>query len=898
MASINRLNAQRRKAPGARRKPWYTRDGYRAGWTPPAEVVPVYVDGVILNDDFATDTGLFTGSNGANPAIAGGVMTCTPTTGYYRKATPITYDLWGKSAEFYDVASMFDGSVASAAFWCRVQPSTADGERLQWDTFVSGGVVQLRAARVSAAGSVSAIATLTYSATTHRHLRIRHDRSTNLIYWDYRGTTGDWVNAATYSLFLNWGYDLANVSLNIGSGLSTGTASSNPTVGGVYIGPATTVSSAQIVAVTTTTETDTAQPVGRAKVRALGTAVETDAPIAVGRIKTRAVGINAEVDAGQQLGRAKARALGIAAETDTALATPRKTGLTGPLNPATETDAAQPVGRAKVRALGTAVETDTAVAVGRSKKKAVGIATETDAAQPLGRRKVKATTIPLEADASIALARTKLRLSNFTVETDAAIAFGRMKAKALAIALESETALPLTASGTQFATFVAHGGLTSLTTTANVPYPTGLASGDVILFFVNSIDSTISSGTPAGFTAGPTISGGSAGDSRLYYKTSNGTESGTVTVTTTAGTKGRGLMAAYRPPAGKSLSVALTYTGTDTTSNTQVSVDFAAVAAAAKDTIVTWVAGAGDFTAGAFSGFDIADSGVTFGPLGTRANGRTGTNTAQHFLLDRNVAVGGTATATATGTGNATTATGNGIAVLLRPTSTAITLALGTATETDAGQPLGRVRSRLLGIPLYAGGYGEGGYGEGGYGSGLSTSDQAMPMTRTEPNYLNTTIENDVASPVGRVKSRLLGVAVESDVAQHLAHGIIRALGTAVEVDTAVDLTVRQSEILVRIVRSALPQPVDAMVDIGGYGATSRFQRALRRGSVVQRALLLTPPSLEHPAGLVTVTSDPSVVARWDAESVILDPAGVVLDNQSWQAQVLAANGYTLEAAP
>lgn len=239
MASINGRNSQRRKSSGTRQRSWYAKDDRRVGWIPPTEVLPYAVDGVILNDDFATDTGLFTGSNPANPVISGGVLTATPTAGFYRKATPTTFNFWGKSAEFYDVANMFDGSVSSAAFWLRVQPSSADGERLQWDTFVSGGVVQLRAARVSAAGSVSALATLTYSATAHRNLRIRHDRSINAFFWEYRASSGSWITAASYSVYGAWGYDFANVSLNIGSGLSSGTASSNPTVDGVYIGPKT-----------------------------------------------------------------------------------------------------------------------------------------------------------------------------------------------------------------------------------------------------------------------------------------------------------------------------------------------------------------------------------------------------------------------------------------------------------------------------------------------------------------------------------------------------------------------------------------------------------------------------------------------------------------------------------
>lgn len=238
MGSINGLNSQRRKRPGTRKKRWHTQDDLIRRWSPPARIIPFTTETVLLDDDFSSDTGLFTGSNPANPVISGGVMTSAPTTSFYHKATPFQYDLWGKAAEFLNVSNMFDGSVSSAAWWARVTPVSGDAQRLQWDTFVSGGVVQLRAGRVNAANSTTAVATLTYNAATHRDLRIRHNRNTGLIYWEYRGsgTNERWVSAGSYSADL-WSYDLTNVALNIGSGLSAGTASSNPTVGGVRIGP-------------------------------------------------------------------------------------------------------------------------------------------------------------------------------------------------------------------------------------------------------------------------------------------------------------------------------------------------------------------------------------------------------------------------------------------------------------------------------------------------------------------------------------------------------------------------------------------------------------------------------------------------------------------------------------
>lgn len=98
-----------------------------------------------------------------------------------------------------------------------------------------------------------------------------------------------------------------------------------------------------------------------AQVVAVGTATETDTAIAVGKRKTRSVGTAAETDTAVALAQSKVRAVGTATSSETAL----------------------PIGRMKVRALGVATETSTALSIARTKRRTVGLAAETDVALPI-----------------------------------------------------------------------------------------------------------------------------------------------------------------------------------------------------------------------------------------------------------------------------------------------------------------------------------------------------------------------------------------------------------------------------------------------------------------------------------------------------------------------------------
>ncbi len=216
-------------------------------------------------------------------------------------------------------------------------------------------------------------------------------------------------------------------------------------------------------------------------------------------------------------------------------------------------------------------------------------------------------------------------------------------------------------------TLVSGGTPVTFTTTGAPGYPSSFAAGDDVYLCAASGDSTVGS-APLGWTQIASVSGGGVSNLKVFKKdTVLGTESGSVTVTSAAGTKGRAWMSSYRPPAGYVMSVAVVLQLLDTTSDTVVSPS-ASMTTAVDDLLVVFAMGAGDFSAGGFTGFNLTQSGATLGALDTVTAGRTGTNTLQHFQVDKPVTTGATGTVTATGTGNATGATGVAAAIVLRPT--------------------------------------------------------------------------------------------------------------------------------------------------------------------------------------------------------------------------------------
>jgi len=130
-----------------------------------------------------------------------------------------------------------------------------------------------------------------------------------------------------------------------------------------------------------TTETDTAQPVGKAKYKAIGQASTTDAAQAITAARRVAVGQASETDSAQAVTSGKVLTLGQATETDAAQAITEAGSITAAVGQVAETDLAQAVASSKLKAIGQASESDSAQAVSAGRVKAIGQTTETDSAQ-------------------------------------------------------------------------------------------------------------------------------------------------------------------------------------------------------------------------------------------------------------------------------------------------------------------------------------------------------------------------------------------------------------------------------------------------------------------------------------------------------------------------------------
>lgn len=104
-------------------------------------------------------------------------------------------------------------------------------------------------------------------------------------------------------------------------------------------------------------------------------------------------------------------------------------------------------------------------------------------------------------------------------------------------------------------------------------------------------------------------------------------------------------------------------------------------------------------------------------------------------------------------------------------------------------------------------------------------------------------------------------------------------------------------EMVVRIIRSLLPATFQQFRLTTMPGGRGRFMRGLAT-PVTQRVLYLSPPSAQYPQGRVEAATSTDIRLGWDADAVIYDPENYSVSSFSWQAQVLEANGYTLEAVP
>jgi hypothetical protein len=103
-----------------------------------------------------------------------------------------------------------------------------------------------------------------------------------------------------------------------------------------------------------------------------------------------------------------------------------------------------------------------------------------------------------------------------------------------------------------------------------------------------------------------------------------------------------------------------------------------------------------------------------------------------------------------------------GALVALRPAGGA---GLGTALETDAGQPVGRIRTTTGGV--------------------AAETDTAQAIGRTRTTTAGTAAETEQAQAISSTRTTTAGIAAETDGAQPVGRIRITTVGTALEQDTA-----------------------------------------------------------------------------------------------------------------
>lgn len=255
--------------------------------------------------------------------------------------------------------------------------------------------------------------------------------------------------------------------------------------------------------------------------------------------------------------------------------------------------------------------------------------------------------------------------------------------------------------------FVAAGAAAVGSTSLAVPYPTGIISGDKLVLCIANKYPANGPSTPAGWTlvsnaqgsGGAGAAGADSGTiySTVFHKTSDGTETGNLTVTLTSANSSIGRMLAYRAPPSNVWAVAA-HNGADNTAGTGFSVTCGAdPGELAGDMVV--VCAAVNTDARTFASEAISATGISvWGTVVERNDSVTTTGDDCALVISEHPVTTGTSssapvfTMTASGTaGNQ----GGGSAVVFRMRSTVaytLTCAVGAYTWTGvaAGLKVGR----------------------------------------------------------------------------------------------------------------------------------------------------------------------------------------------------------------
>jgi hypothetical protein len=242
--------------------------------------------------------------------------------------------------------------------------------------------------------------------------------------------------------------------------------------------------------------------------------------------------------------------------------------------------------------------------------------------------------------------------------------------------------------------FVNSGAVATGTTSLAIALPASLVAGNLLLMHIGSKYSPNLPTTPNGWTLGGQVTAGAgaagadAGEatSTVFYKVSDGTESGNQNTTITSGNSAIGRIAQYTSTENVGWSLAFE-TGTDTSAGTDISIDTSgALATRNTDFVVSYMALNSD-AATALSSVSLTGSGVVLGST-NRYFSVTGNGDDVAIVAHDHLCTLGLSGASLVLVGTANAGTPAGAAVFVRMRSAQPTI--GTI------QPEGLLKSRTL----------------------------------------------------------------------------------------------------------------------------------------------------------------------------------------------------------
>ena len=198
-------------------------------------------------------------------------------------------------------------------------------------------------------------------------------------------------------------------------------------------------------------------------------------------------------------------------------------------------------------------------------------------------------------------------------------------------------------------------------------YPAGLASGDLLILVVENKYPAAVPSTPSGWTAitdgsrsgGSGASGADSGDVLVstFYKLSDGTETGTLSLTVSSVNSIMGVILAYRKTEPESWVIDAA-SGTDTTAGTSWSVTTGSLNTYDDGMVVACTGYNADAT-GTWSSHALTQSGATIGTTTERLDNRTSGGNASGILIVDHVVTAGQLATAATFTSTASISSGN-----------------------------------------------------------------------------------------------------------------------------------------------------------------------------------------------------------------------------------------------